>query len=355
MALEIEKLKYSPTLRLRVNEMRAVEQLFDTEKNQFLPTILLRPWTTATSLEKALDRIDVAMSGGPYCLDFDPLFRNDKGNHQAIAEYQELKADTTKWYDFVRARENCIPYLQYKNGFPNLRLSSLNWLQERGFGIALRYPFTELPQVTAFISERDDANFFVNVDAGWDLEILNRQLMVSGAVRSLIDANENVNIIVTSSTFPNSFDGVGVNYRYMLGERELFERVRADILATTNNANIFYGDWATTRPPTDTQMPNFWPRIDLPLVSEIRMFRENGDDVRATYEDLASEIVSGPHWSQVPDCWGKYLIDITSSGGTGGIYRPTQNVPPRINMHLHTQIANAHGGPPASGVEEYED
>lgn len=355
MAIEIEKLKYSPTLRLRALEMRAVEQLFDLEKSQFLPTFLLRPWTTATTLEKALDRIDLAMAGGAYCLDFDPLYFGTTGNVDAIAQYRSLKDQPSLWYEFIRSRSNCIPYLQNIGGFPNLNSTQFQWIQERGFGIALRYPFRDLPQVAEFVSHREDANFFVNIDAGWDLDVLTKQLAVNQAVRLLLAANENVNIVVTSSTFPNSFDGVGINYRHALSERELFENAQREALMVSNRANIFYGDWATTRPPSNTPMPNFWPRIDVPLISEIRMFREKGDDVRSTYEELADEIVSGPYWNQIPDCWGKYLIDITSSGGTGGIFQPTQNVPPRINIHLHTQIVDAHGGPVASGVEEYED
>ncbi|MAI88879.1 hypothetical protein [Ponticaulis sp.] len=355
MAIEIDKLKYSPTLRLRALEMRAVEQLFDLEKSQFLPTFLLRPWTTATTIEKALDRIDLAMANGPYCLNFDPLYFGETGHADAVAQYENLKNHAAAWYDFVERRENCIPYLRSEGGFPNLNAPNMRWLQERGFGISLMYPFHELSSVAAFISQREDSNFFVNVDAGWDLEVLNKQLAVNGVVRALIQANENVNIVVTSSTFPNSFDGVGLDYRHSLAERTLFENAQLEARSISNRANIFYGDWATTRPPSNTPMPNFWPRIDVPLTSEIRMFREKGNDVRATYEELAEEIVQGPYWDQIPDCWGKYLIDITSSGGTGGIFLPTQNVPPRINMHLHTQISAAHGGPQDSGVEEYED
>lgn len=359
MAIDHRKLRYSPTLRLRTHEMRALEQLFDNEKDQLLPTILIRPWTTAKSITKGMERIDKALDGRPFCVDLDPLYQMDTGAPEAIEEIQGYYASYSNWYEFVKERENCIPYLRFDRGAPDLNSRRLQWVRERGFGIALRHPFAELPAVNEVIEEIDHSNFFVNVDAGWDTDILLRQAVVNNTVRSLAEANPLVKIVVTSSTFPESFDGVGIDDTHQLNEINLFESAANAVRQSSNTAETFYGDWATTRHPFGGggNINTSYPRIDVPKDRTIQMFREpppETESVHEVYERLAETVMASEHWPTIPACWGKYIIDLTASGSQGGIRMPAMNVSPRINMHIHRQLARL-SDVPSDGIEEYED
>lgn len=357
MAIDHNKLRYTPTLRLQVHEMRALEQLFDTEKDRILPTVLIQPWGNSLDIEKGFARIDKALNGRSFCVDLDPLYRFNKGKPSAIAQMRLFTDSADEWYDFVRDFEHVIPYLRPENGFPNLDSTRFRWLRERGFGLSIRHPFYDIEDYLELIATLDDSNFFVNVDAGWDADILSRQNSVNTIVRRVVEANQRAKIVVTSSTFPYDFSGIGVDDPYSLDEIDLFESAAQIAAQTSNEAEIFYGDWATTRPPSESVITNFWPRLDIPLPREIRMFREkceSGESPEDVYEDLAEEVVASRYWPEIPESWGKYIIDLTAAGSHGGIRRPNMNVSPRINMHIHTQIARL-GVPTGTGIEEYED
>lgn len=358
MAIDHSKLRYSPTLRLRVHEMRALEQLFDEEKQNVLPTILVRPWTTATTISKGLDRIVNAMDGRPFCVDLDPLYRFDKGHPNAIAEIRGYYENDNSWYALIEEYPECIPYLRLGRGLPNLNSSRLRWIQERGFAIALRYPFAELNSILDFVGNREDSNFFVNIDAGWHTEILLRQSIVNETARTLANANPRIKIVITASTFPNSFDGIGIGAEHYLSEIDLYESAAQAVRLSSNEAEAFYGDWATTRPPFDQGGGNPWPRIDLPSSRSVQMFRRKASEeelMSQVYEELAEIAVESSTWDDVPDCWGKYIIDLTAAGSTGGIRQPNMNVSPRINMHMHNQIVRLNQNVGPGGIEEYED
>ena len=125
---------------------------------------------------------------------------------------------------------------------------------------------------------------------------------------------------------------------FQIYERTLFAGVRQNL-----NANLFYGDWGSTREPTvDNQMRRGVARIDVPQLAVWRSFRSEkyeNDPAggRETYQEIAARAVDDSEWADVPDLWGSYLIECTAQGLSESIRSQTVAASARVNIHLHIQ------------------
>jgi hypothetical protein len=125
-----------------------------------------------------------------------------------------------------------------------------------------------------------------------------------------------------------AFDPIRMNERFMYNS----------LVRQHNAAKLIYGDWGSTRAPSDpVQMRNV-PRIDLPKPSEWISFRRDKDlDDDEDYQDIAERVIADTDWPKNLDIWGTKTIDWTAKGEPGGIRGRAAAAAARINIHLHRQ------------------
>ena len=177
-----------------------------------------------------------------------------------------------------------------------------------------------------------DVSFFV--DAGWSSDILGREMWASGIVERVARERPEIELVVSGSSFPMSFADIGDRGINVVEERRLY----ANLVRRHNSATLIYGDWGSTRPPSDPVPMRNIPRIDLPTQSQWISFRRDRDlPDDEDYTDIAQRVVTDPEWPANLDIWGTYTIEWTASGEPGAIRSPATAAAARINIHLHRQ------------------
>lgn len=341
----LEGRTYVPLLHARLAEMRALRELPQGSKSVIVPIVKLRPWLNSKSLERAFEVIEEAVGAGLYGLDLDgtKFEAEPDPSRPARAEFSRLfdpAGAFRNYYDAVEAGPNRVPVMRNVASGNVQIVGQLDHVERIDRGLFVRISpaapgsvFDICEQIVA----RGVSNSVVVFDCGWGRDILNQAALCVPLIERILDISEDFEIVVAGSSFPDSFTGLGDRFEIEARERTLFQEVRRAL----NRGTLVYGDWGSTRPPTDPVPMMNIPRIDTarPL-SWVSWRSEDGE----TYQDIAARVVDDPLWDGSLGLWGEYMIESTVAGGDGAIKSPAMAAAVRVNLHLHQQANSENPG-----------
>lgn len=324
---------YVPLLKGKVAEVTAYRNLSDEVKALTLPIFQVRPWQNANLLQLAVDRIRGAVGGNTLAITLDRDRRGGASSKPAQAEFDALfnaHAGNRAFYDFVSNVPEAVPTLQEATSPENLLLQLGNAAQlNRGLFVHFRQGATPpILNLAGSVPPLPHDTVFV-VDAGWSR---NYELLESWAistVRRIVEAIPDPEIVVMSSSFPDSFGSIKghgtINYHE--------QRLAAAVIQRFQNSRITYGDWGSTRPPQSGGGGDIPPRIDVPHLQGCNTFRASEDT--DTFSSMATSAMAHTSFGSVPDCYGKRAIVATVTDGI--IKNAAKSTEARINIHLTLQ------------------
>ena len=352
----LENVSYCPVLHTRLAETKALYQLPAASKDRMFPLLVARPWANAKQLDRTWEKIAEAIGDRRFALDLDRSKFEIPSKRPAAAQFDLLfdpAGGYRAYFDLVESIPSAVPVIQIdKMTAPELGAQIDNVTRiDRGAILRVRYGSISNPaQLIDQLSETLP-DFGVFIDVGWSNDILGREQWGSSLIERLTQIRPDTEVVVSGSSFPSSFAGIGARGEIAVQERYLY----SNLIRRHNAANIIYGDWGSTRPPSvdSTPMRNI-PRIDLPLTDEWVSFRQIKDS-EEDYEEIASRVVRDAMWRDEIKIWGTYVINSTASGLPGAIKSPAAAAAARINIHLYKQ---ANFGLPeliADGEEPFTD
>jgi hypothetical protein len=147
-------------------------------------------------------------------------------------------------------------------------------------------------------------------------------------VSRIVTALPTAEIVVMSSSFPDSFSHIVGNNEEPAHETHVFNVARQQF----QNANLTLGDWGSTRLSQNGGGGKIPSRIDVSLPSSWHIFRAD-PDADLGFAAVASQVIDHNSFVSVPSCWGKLQIEETDGLGTG-ITGTKMNTSARINMHM---------------------
>ena len=294
---------YSPCLFTRVAEIKALRELPGLAKDKMFPILSCRPWPNANLLERTWEKISEAIPERRFALDLDESKFNAPSKKQAARDFDEL-FDCHNGYESFYTAVSKVPF-----AVPVIRTTSdqvpdldkqLGHIEKVDRGAVLRIrrlahlnPVDLVDQVAGEIA----GDLVLVLDAGWSNDLLSKETWFDPVIRRVADLAPEAEIIVTGSSFPDSFSNVSG-----LGEKFVEERAVYDGLVRRHNAaKLIYGDWGSTREPRDPVPMRNIPRIDIAEANRWLFYRSEEDDER--YIQLAEYIVNDPVWGSLPDIW----------------------------------------------------
>ncbi len=346
----LENVRYCPILHARVAEVKALLQLSSETKDRLFPTIVWRPWPNARALGRTADKVSIAFPQRSFALDLDQTKRGASAT-PAGREFDRLfdpEDGYANYYDFLEAVAGAVPVLRP----PPIQLArQLERIERLDRGVVVRIEFgaaSEMIDAARALSE-NSPDVAVFVDAGWSRDLLGRELWASSIIQSITEVRPEIEIVVSGSSFPDTFSGVRGRGRIPVVERTL----HTNLVRRHNAATLIYGDWGSTRPPVATAGPmRNIPRIDLPFQAEWVCWRQEADE---GYPELAQRLVNDADWPAELAIWGTYLISCTAERLPGGIRSPGTAAAARINIHLHRQAYVGEAQIPGDPEEIYVD
>jgi hypothetical protein len=323
-------------LHARLAEMRALRELPDPTKNKIFPVIKGRPWLNALSLDRVYEVISESYPERAYALDLDSTkldIASDKPSAKEFAALFDAGDGYANYYGKVGDLDFAVPVLRYHPPAPLQLDRQLDHVQALDRGVIIRV-LADAPGPVSDIAERCTARAVDNavylIDGGWGRDLLLKAAICVGLADSILDFDEDAEIVIGGSSFPDSFAKKGDRFLTSILERPLFGEVRRNI----NRGNLFYGDWGSTRPPTEPVPMRNVPRVDMPMSANWLSWRSDGDE---DYEDLAIRAVQDSEWSGGLGIWGEYMIESTAEGLVPAIKSPAMAAAVRVNMHMHLQ------------------
>lgn len=327
---------YVPMLHARLAEMRALRELPNVTKNKLFPIIKARPWLNAQSLSRLWETISQAFPDRWYALDLDRTRFDPDDERQSYIEFAALfdpQGAYENYYERVQQLDRAVPVLRYDASEPLQLDGQLEWIEGLDRGAAVRILSRTpgpLAEIAAEIAAREIENVVYVVDGGWGRDLLLQAAQCTGLVETVLQTNEDAEVVIGGSSFPDSFVNLGERFHTQILERTLFREVRRNV----NRGNLFYGDWGSTRPPTDPVPMRNVPRIDIPVGASWLSWRS---DEGENYEAVAQRAVDDDEWSGELGIWGEYMIESTSEGLVPAVGSPAMAAAVRVNMHLHYQ------------------
>ena len=355
MSVDIRNATYVPTIFLRGSELLAVAELDDTSKDALTPVFCLKPWATAKDLSRSMEKIEEVYPNRQFFLDIDPFY-DKEAKRPAQHDYYELIEDENNqsWVEFFDEYTNAFPCLQVNRAdIPAIQNQIDGFTErERIFLVRLDHEhgrgFSEVIQTVCNVGH---SNFGFVLDAGWSRDLLSRTNWVDGLVKQIVDLRgDDIPIIVTGSSFPASFTGYSLGEEVDVAERTLF----AQLQGANNRARLVYGDWASSRSPSEggggAVIP---PRIDLATERSWEIFRS--DDEAPEFSDLAQEVMESPNYPTDLAIWATYMIGATALDDPNGITTLRRATAVRINMHLYRQLNFGRFEPAPDTDDEYQE
>lgn len=352
--------RYCPILYSRVSEIKALSNLPSAAKDLIFPLINMRPWPNAKELGRSWEKIGEALGNRRFGLDIDRLKLNAGSVQPASSQFDALFSPIngfSAYYDAVAQINWAVPVFQMLNGaLVEVERQKGRILEiDRGAILWLRHdeiqnPSSVIEQLADFLTD----NVLIVVDAGWSLDILDRELWVSSIITQISDIYPEIEIVVASSSFPNSFAKFGTR-----GEATIKERMLYDALVRRHNAaNLIYGDWGSTRKPSTEAIPvTNVPRIDIPTTGRWTCVRAEklGIGDYQSYVEVALRALEDPDWPSNLEIWGTYFITATSQGLPGTIRSAGNAAAARINIHLYKQAYFGLNDLPGDQDEPYDE
>lgn len=246
----LQSIGYAPYLRSKAAEVSAYRTLAPNVKDVCFPIFGLRPWQNANHLRKTIEKIVEAVGPRPFGLGLDDTAFGQGSSKPAQAEFDALfnsYRGYSGYYDFVSEIENAIPVLVPANSSDALLIQLGNAQSlDRGLVIHQRHnanvpisnylqQFSDLPSDTIFV-----------VDVGWaPRNMLQMAAWAGSQIQRIIEVAGDAEIVVMGSGFPDSFSHIVGNDDVTIIERQLFAQIRQ----VYQQANLTFGDWASTRLP----------------------------------------------------------------------------------------------------------
>lgn len=353
----LENVEYSPTLYTRVAETKALQNLPAATKDRILPILVARPWPNARELSKTWEKIAEAVGDRRFALDLDSFKENSGTGRQAAREFDALFQPSNgyeRYYSALDNIPNAIPVLRLTNGaLPDL-VSQLRHVErlQRGAVLRLVHGNVQLPTAIARSVLEANPDCVVDVDCGWSPDLISREVWASQIVEAIAREFSETEFVVTGSSFPDRFMNAGARGTADVVERTVFNNV----VRLNNVAELTYGDWGSTRPPTPPVPMKIIPRIDLPTTSNWVLFRQDREyNPTETYEEIAQRTLADRSWPNGLNIWGTYTIDNTANGLPGAIRSPATATAARVNIHLHRQAYFGVNYEVSDGDEPFED
>lgn len=331
----LETVDYCPTLYARVAEVKAYDQLPRATKDAILPVFRWRPWPNARELSKTWGRLGEAIGGRRFILELDRSKYTSSPNKASDEEFVRLFDPRSGYENFYRFAEELpfsIPTLRSLSG----RLVDLDaqaaHVDKIGRGVVWH---VEHPHVVERELIDEVAHLFpdlvVLIDVGWGRDLLGREAWASRIIRLIGEVRPECEIILSGSSFPETFTGIGARAELQNSERPLF----SNVIRNTNMTTLTYGDWGSTRPVLTPVPMRLIRRIDVAYVNQWNVFRQV--DENDTYVELARRATNDPSWPSELKIWGTYAIEATAEATPGSIGSPAAAAAARINMHLYRQ------------------
>ncbi|WP_226698720.1 beta family protein [Qipengyuania gaetbuli] len=335
-------LDYVPLLHARLAEIRALEGLEDVTKRRIFPIVRVRPWFNARSIDRAYEVIEEAIGEGNYGFDLDSTKFDPASERPSMIEFARLfdpDHGYENYYDTVFQGQYRIPvYRGLADPDPQIAFQ-LEHVARIGRGLIVRVPITSPGAYLAICEqclELGINNTAFVFDAGWRQDVLEQSGVTVGLVNSLFDITDQFEVSVAASSFPDQFQDMGERASRPIREVEFFDTVRGQV----NRGNFTYGDWGSTRSPTEGGFARVRPRIDMADVFNWTFWRSDGEE---TYEEICQRVVADQLWDGNLDAWGKFLIQSTADQNGTIIKSPVMAAAARVNLHL---IAQAHKNDP---------
>ena len=335
----LEAIDYVPILHTRVAEVKALSNVPTPLKDFIFPLFVLRPWQNASHIDFFWDKVTDAISDRPFAVDLDGQYEIKAGrsSDQEFDALRNPQGGFQEYFDFVRAHSQfAVPVIQHRGADAECVSEQARLANQLGRGAFYRLPVGSAQALTLLTDHVLDQveRLVVVIDAGWGLNILEHQVWASGVVDRCMQAEEQPEFVVAGSSFPNSFSHIRGREELPIYERELFSAVSR----RHNEAEITYGDWGSTRPPSSSggggEIP---PRIDWPRLGDWVCFRADDGE---SYQDVANSVIEEDDWDPDHSSWGMYLIQSTAEGAPNGIRTPGAAAAARINLHLISQAAH---------------
>lgn len=358
MAIDIRATSYVPTVFLRNAELQAVAELPDSAKDLLTPIFCLKPWKTAKLLEAAIAQIEKVFPDRDYFLDIDPFGPVKEVKRQAQEEFLELvdhADDNQSWVEFFDNHPRAFPCIQVNHGELSAIRNQIDGFTDREKPFLVRLDHENgrgFSKVIKEVCKTEHANFGFVLDAGWSKNLLSRADWVDGLVKQIVARRgDDIPITVTGSSFPDSFTEVEFGKVFPIYERQLFNQLQQN----NNRARLVYGDWASSRSPTEGgggghPIP---PRIDLASGSEWESFRYREED--GGFKAAAKAAVKSKNFPKGLSIWGTYMIEATKIGDPNGIRTPHKAAATRINLHLYRQLYFANFDPAPDTDDDYQE
>lgn len=354
----LENTPYVPTLAIRPAEMRGLEYLAQRTKERMTPCFLLAPWVSASTLTKAVERLETAFPHGPYFLDLDRLYLATNTDHPAQAEFLSLSQPDgayLNWQNFISEIPRAMPVLQLRGlGAREIRQQFRAFQRmQKPFGVRIcdgRVPENIVELVEA-LNVVGSADYALILDAGWTRDPLGTAAWYSGLLRgALTTIDAQVPAVVSCTSIPKEFASINGLSPVVFSNRLLVNQVQAG----ANRARIIYGDWGSTRPrerQSGGSRPP--PRIDYSLSDAWCIARNPGQDW--DYTRAAAEIVQSPYWDGTTEQWAEEMIAETAENQALGIDTAPLNIACRVNLHLHRQAFYGDAMPRGEELDEPYD
>lgn len=356
MSIDLQITQYVPTIFLRGAELDAVAELPESDKDLLTPIFCLKPWATSKLLEKSMEKIEEVYPGRAFFLDIDPFY-DKPATRPAQEAYYKLIEDTENnqnWIDFLADYPNAHPCLQVRHGHIDAIRNQIDAFsqQEKLFLVRLENGSAQnFSEIIDTVCDTEHANFGFVVDAGWSRDLISRSLWVDALVKRIVNLRGNqIPIVTTGSSFPVSFREYEMGEAVPMGERLLFSQ----IVQANNQGRIIYGDWASSRSPSEGggggAIP---PRLELPTSNSWEIFR--ADDTHPSFKSLAETLCESPSYEDKLNIWATYKLEATRIGDMNGINSLRMAAAVRINMHLYRQLHYDNFDPLLDTDDDYQD
>ena len=330
--------RYYPTVSLRRGEMRAFEKLPESEKRKTLPVVLLAPWVNSIKFENTFRIIEKSIGDQPIIVDLDRYYRSTSPLESRTYFWSLLeKGDGPKeWMKLVEQHSNYIPCIQHLNVSQELIETQIEWAKKLGRGFCFRFENDRHSDLRSDIISKlghADSNALFIIDFGYADYSDELRSALTILLEEVFEFSAESKVVVTGSNFPNDFsefDNFATSHQ--IASRAFYSQLQAQF----GNYNLFYGDWASTKPRVyDGRGSAPLPRIDYPTASSWIIARSKEE--RWSLEDASLRITRLPEWADRPKVWGTGMIEKTALGRPGGITTHPEAIAARINIHLFLQ------------------
>ncbi|UZW55409.1 beta family protein [Sphingobium sp. JS3065] len=326
---------YVPLLRTGIAEVDAYRSLYPDIKDRTFPIFLARPWPNASHLQLTVKRIKEAVGDQPFGLSLDADRHGFDNSRAAQREFDALFNESRgfqAYYNFVGDIGGAVPVLQSTRS-PDILLHQLGNAErlDRGLIVHQRRGATiPLSDILIDMPPLPHDTLFV-VDAGWSRNYIDLESWALPVLERIVNALPEAEIVVMSSSFPDSFSHIIGDAEETGSERRLYSALTQRFQQT----DLTYGDWGSTRPTLGGGGGAIPSRIDIPSTHTWHIFRAD-PDLDPGFPEVAWIAHHHECFNLVPDCWGKETVAITDDQGAGVTGRQVAAAA-RINMHMTIQ------------------